>query len=113
MRGESPERRALRLEYRRIYSEVRRRAAGVPPTTAKRRTVIDRPERVLLPRAPLVVELDRLNGDLKGVCARAGVPERTVFRLRHDGGRWVRIDTADKLAVAMGIPLAVIYRADR
>jgi transposase-like protein len=105
----SPEARALRLEYMRIYHEGHRRGEPRP----RKSSVVDRPERVLLPRAPLVVELDRLNGNLRSVCARAGVPERTVFRLRHDGGRWVRIDTADKLAVAMGIPLALIYRADR
>jgi hypothetical protein len=105
----SPEARALRLEYMRIYHEGHRRGEPRP----RKSSVVDRPERVLLPRAPLVVELDRLNGNLRSVCARAGVPERTVFRLRHDGGRWVRIDTADKLAVAMGIPLALIYRHDR
>lgn len=100
----APDRRADRLEAVRFYRVGH--GGGTPRTTIG-------PRSPFLPRAPLVAELDRLNGDLANVCARAGVTERTVFRLRHEPGTLVRLDVADRLALAMGIPLAVIYREDR
>lgn len=105
--------REIRNEYRRFQSEVYRRRAGAEPREFKNRhTVIDRPEYVFLSREPLLGELERLNGDVGIVARRAGVPERTLLRIRTGESRRVRIDVADKLAVALGIPLEALYNGE-
>ena len=61
----------------------------------------------LLPREPLLRELERRAG-LYALARNAGVSDRTIRRIRVENKR-VRLDTADRLAVAMGIPLSTIY----
>jgi hypothetical protein len=106
----TPLQREAELEYHRFYSEMRRRRRGQPPRKFRhRRSVIDRVELRLLPRAPIVELLAELNGELGTVGQRARVPSRTLSRLLHDGGRWIRIDTADRLALALGTTLWDLY----
>ena len=103
--------REQQREYQRIWTEVQRRRAGIAPREFKhRRSVVDHIERVMLPREPLVAVLRPLNGQRKQLARRAGVTERTVTRLMTGESKRVRLDVADKLAVALGIPLATIYR---
>jgi hypothetical protein len=110
----TPEQVERQREYERIWHDAKRREWGVPPRNFhNRRTVLDGRRESLIERAPLLVELAALNGSQREVAELAGVPERTLYRLLHDGGRWVALDTADRLAIAMGVPLAVIYREDR
>jgi hypothetical protein len=107
------EQREIVREYWRIYRNAKRHEAGAKPRAFRdRKTVVDRPEYVFLSLPPLVDELDRLNGDLGMIAKRAGVPERTILRLRTGESQRVRIDVADKLAVAMGIPLELLYHGE-
>jgi predicted Fe-S protein YdhL (DUF1289 family) len=107
-----PEQRTAVYEYVRIYRNAKLREAGGKPRERRSPSVVDRPEYVFLSLPPLVGELERLNGDLGMIAKRAGVPERTILRLRTGESRRVRIDVADKLAVAMGIPLELLYRGE-
>ena len=108
-----PEQRVLVREYWRIYRDAKRRERGAQARVYKNReTVVDRPEYVFLSLPPIVGELERLNGDLGMIAKRAGVPERTILRLRTGESQRVRIDVADKLAVAMGIPLELLYHGE-
>ena len=108
-RHETPERAADRRERQRIYYEGKRRAAGVPVSTARRRSVVDTREAVYLPVAPLRAELAKLHdGDFGALSRRSGVPERTIYRLRYTNGK-VQIDVADKLAVALGTTSALLF----
>jgi len=109
---ETPAQRANRRERHRFYKEGERRRAGVPVSTARRPTVVDRPEFVFLDRGPLVRELRRFEGEWSEIARRSGVPPRSITRLLNDGGAYVRIDTADKLAVAMRLTLSLIYGED-
>jgi hypothetical protein len=38
----------------------------------------------------------------------ADTTDRTLYRIRHEG-KFVRLDTADRLAIAIGLPLSLIY----
>lgn len=106
----SPERRADRREAKRFQEEGRRRRNGAKPREFhNRRSVIDLREAVYLPVEPLREALKPYaNGELTAIAKRAGVPERTVTRIRHESGK-VQIDVADKLAVALGVPAALIW----
>jgi hypothetical protein len=119
----TPEQRRIDAEYYRFYSEVHRRLAG-KPVRVRKTSVVDHPERILLDPAPLLAELEHYirqlgdnysaNGHPKTwgeLAERAGISQRAIYRLRHGESQHVRIDIADKLAVAIGVPLAVIYPA--
>lgn len=108
-RQRTPEQIELRREWFRIYREVHRRQAGVALRTRRRGSVVDRVERVLLPAEPIAAELAALNGELATLSKRSGVSERTIGRLVSGESRHVRIDVADKLALAIGTPSAVIW----
>ena len=111
---ETPEQRKLRREYGRIWREAKRRERGVPvrPWGGRKRSVVDRPERILIPAAPLVKLLEpyRDTEKLGELARRAGVPDRSIGRLLSGESARVRIDLADKLAVALGVPSAVIWK---
>ena len=98
-------------EYQRIWADARRRQAGVPIRNFKhRRSVIDRPERVLLPLEPLLQALVQVpETELDALARRAGLTPRTIYRYRHGESQHVRIDVADKLAVAMGTTSSLIW----
>lgn len=99
-------------EYGRIWHEAQRRLAGVPPRQWNRQTVIDKLEYVYLPLAPLLAEIERQYPGGVGVgdlAQLAAVPERTIFRLRTGETHRVRLDVADRLAMALSVPLAVLY----
>lgn len=101
----------LDREYQRFWYEARRRAAGVAPRAFQnRKSVIDHPERVFLDPAPLVALLTGYeNGALRTLALSAGVSERGLHRLLHGESHHVRLDTADKLAVALGTTLSLLY----
>lgn len=105
-----PEIRADRREAKRFLEEKRRRRNGARPRDFKhRRSVVDQREAIYLPVEPLREAIKPYaNGELTALAERAGVPERTITRIRHEGTR-VQIDVADKLAVALGVPSAVIW----
>jgi hypothetical protein len=103
-----------RREYERIYAEVHRRARGVPvrPRGPRARpSYVDlHIERVLLDAGPLVRELRALpEGGRARAALAAGVPMRTLFRWLHGEATYVRIDVADRMAFALGLPLSLIY----
>ena len=101
--------RAQIREYQRLWHYMRRREAGVPERQFKHRhTVVDKKEPVFLPREPLLEALDSVD-DWETLARAAGVPARTVLRIRTDPKTHVRLDIADKLATALGWPLEVIY----
>lgn len=112
-RLKDPERLELRREYGRIWAEGKRRERGVPVRQFRnRRTVIDRIERVFLPREPLVSELEiwrAAEGTFEGLARLSGVSARTIYRYRYGESSRVRIDVADRLALALGIPSAVLF----
>jgi hypothetical protein len=103
-----------RREYQRFWTDAKRREQGIPVRDFRnRRSVVDTPERILLPREPIVAELRIRKGQMKQLAVKAQVPERSITRLVSGESERVRIDVADKLAVAMGVPLEVIYREHR
>lgn len=109
---ETPEQRANRRERHRIFYEGQRRAAGIPVSTAKRRTPIDNREAIYLPIAKLRAELDKLeDGEFGDLARRAGLQERTIYRLRYTNTK-VQIDVADKLAVALGTTSQLLFGED-
>jgi hypothetical protein len=98
-----------RREYQRLWHYMRRREAGVPERNFKNRhTVIDKAEALYLPSGPLAAAL-AMTGEWETLARRAGVPSRTIFRMRSGEGQYVRLDVADKVATALGWPLEVIY----
>ena len=125
--GLSPERAKLRREYHRIWFEGWRRRQGIPERNFhNRKTVIDRAERVLLDPAPLLeaieerLDLERRSGwhpddtngmlgGLEGLAQIAGISSRSLTRLRSGESRHVRLDVADQIAVALEIPLTLLY----
>ena len=109
---------ALRREYQRIWAEGKRRQDGVPARAfndspsnpRRRRTAVDRPERVLLPLEPLLQALVQVpETELSVLARRAGITPRTIYRYRYGESQHVRIDVADKLAVAMGTTSSLIW----
>lgn len=126
------EQRELVREYQRFWQEVRRRAAGIPPrrfnysseNRRRRVTVVDRRERVLLPRQPILDEIERwLQSNLpewrrdpersvENLAALAGLDPRTINRIQNGESQHVSLDVADKLAMALDVPLALIYPDD-
>jgi hypothetical protein len=101
---------AARREDERIYREAKRREAGVPARRFKhRRTVIDQPEYAFLEAARLLDEVRRADLSDLELARIASCWPRTIHRLRVGESRHVRLDVADKLAHALGIPLALIY----
>ena len=105
--AQTPEQMDRLREYWRFWQEAQRRKAGIPPTTARRRTAVDRVERIMLPREPLVAVINGHN--LTELAERAGLEQRTVGRIVSGESARVRIDVADKLAVALGVPSALIW----
>ena len=106
--------REKRREYQRLWHYMRRREAGVPERAYQNRhTVVDRPEALFLPLAPLLTVLVAQEVEWETLARRAGVPSRTMWRMRNGVGSYVRLDVADKLATALGWPLEVIYHGTR
>jgi len=104
---ETEAQRANRRERHRMFYNGQRRQAGIPESTAQRVTVIDRIEGTRLPLEPLLVELRRV--DRAELARRAGIDETSIRRLTNGVSAHVRIDLADRLAVALGIPSAIIW----
>jgi hypothetical protein len=103
----TPEQREARREYERFLTEGKRRQAGIPVTRRKLPSVVDRPEYVFLEPGPLL-------GAIKGwedldLAKVTGIPARTIFRYRVGESRHVRLDIADRLALAVGTHLWDLY----
>ena len=106
----TPEQRDRQREYFRIWQEAKRREAGVPPRNFHhRRSAVDKLEPVGLPPEPLLTVLERAGLPDMELGRRAGIPAKSIYRLRVGESRHVRIDVADKLALAAGVPLWLIY----
>lgn len=114
----SEEQRERIREYQRIWHEVQRRRAGVPernfnyaPENKRRRkTVIDKPERVMLPPEPIRALLAHLDdGGQTALARRAKVSPKAISRIINAEQNHVRIDTADKITHALGLPLGLVY----
>jgi hypothetical protein len=70
--------------------------------------------RIFLAREPLVEELtawrrENLARSWVTLGQRAGVPERSIRRIVSGESRHVRLDMADKLAMALDQPLSLLY----
>lgn len=106
----TPEQREREREYNRIWQDAKRREAGTERRRFHRRhSVIDRIEFVGLPPEPLLAEIDRSGVNTEELARMSGVPARSVFRFRSGESQHVRLDVADKIAVALKVPLALIY----
>lgn len=120
------EQRELVREYQRIWHDAKRREAGVPKrnfnysstrknrdgTPRRRRTKVDKLERVLLERRPIVRLIEDHLDDgvtMLDLQRQTGIHERQLRRLTTGESRHVRIDVADKIAYALGTPLALLY----
>lgn len=112
----------MKRERQRFNAEGKRRQEGIPQRQFKnRKTVIDRGERIFLPREPLLREIDfwlqlhlpewRRDEDrtVENLASLAGTSARQVYRLQVGESRHVQLDLADRLAMAMGIPLVLLY----
>ena len=110
----TPERRILRREYQRFWKEGYRRTNGIPVRAYKRHTVIDQIERVFLPREPFIVAIDQwLAGGVgdrtvRELAIRARTSERQINRIQTGESARIRIDLADRIALAVGIPLELL-----
>ena len=105
----TPAQVANRREAQRFYKEGERRAAGVP-VAWWRKSVVDRPERVYLPNEPLGSMLDSLTDEtLQDIVRRTGIGDRQLRRIITGESRHVRLDLADKLALALGTHLYDLY----
>lgn len=100
----------LRREYRRIQAEVLRRRAGATVRRFRDRQLPI--ERVFLPVGPLLEVLSDVPESDIHLAALAGVSPRLLYRLRSGESAHVRIDVADRLMTAIGVPLALIYPDD-
>jgi hypothetical protein len=106
-----------------FYRERKRREEGREPAWKRHAAKVDRTERVFLPREPLLAEMDRYVREQRGngrpdfswgdMAMQAGVAERQLHRLRVGESRRVRIDVADRIAIAVGVPLSLIYPDSR
>ena len=108
----TPEQVARRAEYHLIWQEGRRRRLGIEARQFRNRaSVIDQVEFVFLPTAPLLAAIERLIpfDEYRLLCARAEVPERSLFRWRTGESQWVRLDVADRMAIALGSSLAEVW----
>lgn len=102
----------LDREYQRIWCEAKRREAGIQPRVLKRPTVIDQVERILLPREPLLYALAGYLEDGNTILdleRESGIPGKTIRRLITGESERARIDVADKLAMAFGLHLSLLY----
>lgn len=110
----TPEQRAHRREYERFWYEAKRREAGLPTGSTRRQRRALPIERVFFPTEPLLEVLnDAVRRELveswEVIARRAGLDGHTIRRLRFGESERVRIDTADRLAHALGLPLALVY----
>lgn len=110
------EQRALRLEYTRIWKEGKRREAGRTVRTARQAgrrpgNAIDTAggAGILLPTRPLLILLEQRDESDLELARRSGVSARRLYGLRVGESKHVRVDVADKLAVALGIPSAIVW----
>lgn len=106
----------LAREYQRFWTEVKRRQAGIPPRQMEKKPLPI--ERIFLEPAPLLRAMGfwadaQSDPSWKALARRAGLQPRAIWRLQHGESKHVRIDVADKLAVAIGVPLSVIYPDER
>ena len=68
----------------------------------------------LLDPGPLVAEIRiwrDAGNSMKDLSAGAGVPYRTIRRYETGERRHVRLDCADRLSVALNLPLSSLYRS--
>lgn len=112
------EQRELRREYRRFQDEALRRRAGIPPRAFRRRTAVDTRSGMRLDTGPLVDAINRylnsriVNGhdhSIVQLSALTGLSERTFNRWLRGEHQHVELGYADRVAVALGIPLALLY----
>lgn len=131
--------RDLRNEYLRFRTEALARAAGrtYTPRNSRRKAVLERSAPLRNPRVepgPLAKAIDaylrRLAAEaqrdrylgstnqfdgsmaMQRLAELCGVSERTIYAIRHEA-RGTRLDTADRIALAIGTPLSLIYTEDR
>ena len=120
-RTQTPQQRDARREWDRFYRDQQRRQAGVAQRaySQPRRSVVDRVERVLLPREPLLEAIEYYaRAHTRGrkfnwekFAAQVNCSQRAIYRIRTGESARVRIDVADRIAYGMGIPLSLIYQA--
>lgn len=109
----TPEQRERRRESERFYRDRLRKENGTIDRYVPRgRTVVDRIEAVWLDREPLAAEVMRSGLSDLALAKAAGVPPRTIYRFRTGESQHIRLDVADKVAYALGLPLALIYGTD-
>lgn len=121
-----PVRGPLRREYERIWREGQRRAAGVPERPGRRPPPDVGPSRGnrMVPIAPLTPFLEQwmnahadeyrngVNGHwqgIRGLAAASGVPERMLYSILSGHQVRCHYDVADRLAIAVGLSLTLIY----
>jgi hypothetical protein len=115
LRTRDPDALERKREAGRFYYDRIARQRGITPRKwgrRSRRLVDIRTEFVWLRPGPLVTELRRQGVSIRTLSRRSGVPERSIDRLFRGESQHVRVDLADKLAVAVGIPLALLYGSD-
>lgn len=120
--------RELRREYERWWRTGMRRERGTPERNWQHRPLRPDPTaKKRMPADPLagaIIGYLRAHGwtgvgnnqttaiGLDWLAREAGVSDRLVHRVLHEQ-RWVTLDTADRLALAIDVPLALIYPEDR
>jgi hypothetical protein len=107
-----PQRGELRREYQRIWAEGKRRRLGIPARHWQRGRLYKAPSaKWTVPAEPirrLVTEQLRYE-DARTLARRAGVTPRLLHRLLHEAPAGLSVAAADRLAVALGLHLDLIY----
>lgn len=124
LKTSDPDKYEALLEARRINNRLRRIELGLPVRKSKavkngvgRTTKLD-----AAPLVPLIEEwIDRYEIEhsetphrtptIKVLSERSGVSDRLILRIRK-GQEKVALDTADKLCLAIDVPLSMIYSGD-
>jgi transcriptional regulator with XRE-family HTH domain len=112
------EEKRLRREYDRFWAEARRRREGAAVRLRHRRVPKGKDEIITVVPGPLLAEASRHillqqwddpEYDWSTLARTAGISDRTLRRLRNGEQERIGVDIADRVAVAIGVPLALIY----
>jgi hypothetical protein len=104
------EQRERRREDERFYRDRLRREQGRDDGYRPRGpSKVDGVEQVYLDAEPIQRELRSRVGQWREIARRTGIDERAIFRWVSGESRHIRLDLADRLAFAFGIPLYLLY----
>lgn len=116
----TPEEREKDREYQAIWWDARARRLGIPRREFKNRQA-DGDGQVYLPIQPLLEQMNKWlmlhvpewrrdeDRTVEKLADLAGTSARQIYRFQVGESRRVQLDLADRIAMAMDIPLVLLY----